>query len=62
MQFHTHFESAQVGLEQGLVGGAEVLLDTGLGQAVSDAADEGLVSGEGLKNVVSYDHKFEQAV
>jgi hypothetical protein len=39
-----------------------MLLDTGLGQAVSDAADEGLVSGEGLKNVVSYDHKFEQAV
>lgn len=49
LQVQTHFESAQVGLEKGLVGGAEVLLDTRLGQAVCDAADKGLVSGESLK-------------
>ena len=50
LQVHTHFESAEVGLEQGLVGGAEVLLHTGLGQTVCDTADESLVSGEGLQN------------
>jgi len=46
----THFECAQVGLEQRLIGGAEVLLHTGLGQAVCDTADKGLVSGKGLEN------------
>jgi hypothetical protein len=45
----THFESAEVSLEQRLVGSAEVLLHAGLGQAVCDTADESLVSGEGLK-------------
>jgi hypothetical protein len=57
----THFESAQVGLEQRLVGGAEVLLHTRLGQAVCDAADESLISGEGLEKDVSHDDNIEQA-
>jgi len=49
LQDHTHFESVQVGLEQRLVGGADMLLDTGLGQAIYDAADESLVSDESLQ-------------
>lgn len=49
LQVATHFEGAKVGLEQRLVGGAEVLLHAGLGQAVCDTADESLVSGECLE-------------
>jgi hypothetical protein len=44
----THFECLQVELEEGLVDGSKVLLDTGLAEAVCDAADEAPVFGESL--------------
>ena len=45
----THFEDFQVELEERLVHGSEVLLDTGLAEAVCDATDEAPVFGESLK-------------
>jgi hypothetical protein len=48
----TYFECLQVELEEGLVDGSEVLLDTGLAEAVCDAADEAPVFGEGLENLL----------
>ena len=44
----TYFECLQVELEEGLVDGSKVLLDTGLAEAVCDAADEAPVFGESL--------------
>lgn len=38
-----------------------MLLHTRLGQAVCDAADESLISGEGLEKDVSHDDNIEQA-
>jgi hypothetical protein len=48
----TYFECLQVELEEGLVDGSKVLLDTGLAEAVCDAADEAPVFGEGLENLL----------
>jgi len=47
----THLECLQVQFEEGLVDGSEVLLDTGLAEAVCDAADEAPVFGKSLEFV-----------
>jgi hypothetical protein len=47
----THFEHFEVDVKEWLVDGAKVLLDTGLAEALCDAADESRVLGKSLGNV-----------
>jgi hypothetical protein len=47
----TYFEHFEVDVEEWLVDGAKVLLDTGLTEALCDAADESRVLDKSLGNV-----------
>jgi len=47
----TYFEESQAGLKQRLVSGTQVLLNTGLAEALCDTLNEGPVFGEGLCHI-----------